>query len=612
MTYFKKYLVIFLIGLSCTAVAAAGTITGCGGDESAPANGDTDNGDDTDGETIVDPVAKDIAFAIAKIATAAALRIGLGVRTDEEQFEVHPVYSPCGVEPIICEYNWGMNTQNCPENCTTRDGVCDTSENPENSFDCKCGNGRCDEYGGESSETCPEDCICGDDVCSQEELYKLSCPADCESLYEFHFGGPSIPLMNGIPTYKCDDPLHETHAAVHRIFSYEGDARELVSAIEGSGVCEYGHKIDDPDEKVIFIDSEINIDTTVDGFKFECVQETYDGNCAEVGILLIPKSDGTWDYHITLAGKVYVTRDDPPEAYIIISATANGWFTPPPPEEGKTCLDYDYKERDLCVEAYKYEAVALTIEDADISHYDTATDEVVHPTDEACSGFQLEDFEAISAATWLGPDNPALFTDWDGDGNAGCTDVEDCSDNQFCQYGNCPLGIESLHYNAHSLEIPCDPCGNNVCAWYEELLNSYCEEDCCGNGVCKNGVEIGPVIYCKEDCCGDGICSISVEDPDICPEDCHCGNGICEPEKGENAGICPQDCDACGDGVCGKSEGVASCPADCVCGDGICDQDEASHPDYETYYCPDDCCGDGLCHRNEANYGLCPGDCPDA
>ena len=163
--------------------------------------------------------------------------------------------------------------------------------------------------------------------------------------------------------------------------------------------------------------------------------------------------------------------------------------------------------------------------------------------------------------------------------------------------------------------------------------------------------------------CGDGFCSrLEAQHtygrdggPLACPDDCTCGNGICEPERGENPYTCPGDCpSACGDGVCTGGEICAtcpddevdcdqcateraatgtisnacsscfgalgtrlapppctSCPQDCcrsACGDGVCVREEGETPES----CPQDCavtsCGDGLCLGLETP-ASCPQDC---
>lgn len=74
-----------------------------------------------------------------------------------------------------------------------------------------------------------------------------------------------------------------------------------------------------------------------------------------------------------------------------------------------------------------------------------------------------------------------------------------------------------------------------------------------------------------------------------CPQDVGecCGNGVCEPQNGENCVECKTDCfsatgcNLCGDGVCspnapGYPETPCSCKEDCLgvtgdcCGDGSC------------------------------------------
>ncbi len=58
----------------------------------------------------------------------------------------------------------------------------------------------------------------------------------------------------------------------------------------------------------------------------------------------------------------------------------------------------------------------------------------------------------------------------------------------------------------------------------------------------------------------------------------HCGNGLCEPQLGENPLTCPIDCGhSCGNGICEPQygENPRTCPVDCrgpICGNGICER----------------------------------------
>jgi hypothetical protein len=44
-----------------------------------------------------------------------------------------------------------------------------------------------------------------------------------------------------------------------------------------------------------------------------------------------------------------------------------------------------------------------------------------------------------------------------------------------------------------------------------------------------------------------------------------CGDGVCEPSRGETNATCPSDCAPnCGDGICQADESQATCPSDCA------------------------------------------------
>ena len=199
------------------------------------------------------------------------------------------------------------------------------------------------------------------------------------------------------------------------------------------------------------------------------------------------------------------------------------------------------------------------------------------------------------------------FCDSDGDG---AMDFEDnClntpNPDQSDQDGDgCGDVCDPFPLNA---DICDDPCGNGAC---EAGLGEDCEscvEDCgicCGDGACDEAAG-EDCVTCPEDCdecdwCGNDLCG-DEEDCSSCEEDCGlcCGNGACEIDLAENCTFCPEDCgECCGDGDCNPAHGedCSTCPEDCdgCCGDGDCDaavgEDCAS-------CVPDcgECCGDGVC-----------------
>eukprot|EP01098_Paradermamoeba_levis_P003577 TRINITY_DN1610_c0_g1_i1.p1 TRINITY_DN1610_c0_g1~~TRINITY_DN1610_c0_g1_i1.p1 ORF type:complete len:403 (-),score=131.77 TRINITY_DN1610_c0_g1_i1:101-1252(-) len=74
-----------------------------------------------------------------------------------------------------------------------------------------------------------------------------------------------------------------------------------------------------------------------------------------------------------------------------------------------------------------------------------------------------------------------------------------------------------------------------------------------------------------------------------------CGNGMCEPAKGESCETCPEDCGQC-----------ATCVG--VCGNNLCEVNENG------CNCPQDCgpcCCDGQCKFPET-FETCPGECGGA
>jgi len=173
---------------------------------------------------------------------------------------------------------------------------------------------------------------------------------------------------------------------------------------------------------------------------------------------------------------------------------------------------------------------------------------------------------------------------------------------------------------------------NTDCSAGGNCIGHFCVPEPC---LCASGHDTHSVSYNThdfpindDDCniaafsafCGDGTCD-SGEDFTSCPQDCRCGNGVCDDSYygemdastppgsrtiGENCVNCVADCPAKGtDGSFNNYdlEGVSTqCPAihaDDVCG---CYPDENSvEDDYSTYNCenaidhPDDCSCKNLC-----------------
>jgi hypothetical protein len=161
-------------------------------------------------------------------------------------------------------------------------------------------------------------------------------------------------------------------------------------------------------------------------------------------------------------------------------------------------------------------------------------------------------------------------------------------------------------------------CGDGTCNYGQETL---CE-GAGGYPDCPNdqGLEV-----CPNDCsvCGDGYCTgPEVDNQQNCPQDCTCGNGVCDP--GEGGSTCPADCPTptptpspspvCGDGFCNAGEDAASCPCDCVgsSGDGVCNQcagnENYVNDNYDCGYCGDDICGYNI-NTGVEDVNTCPADC---
>jgi len=209
-------------------------------------------------------------------------------------------------------------------------------------------------------------------------------------------------------------------------------------------------------------------------------------------------------------------------------------------------------------------------------------------------------------------------------------DVTQCTDLNLLSPGTNFLGGSLGCQDCHVVTTGCTPpgCPDGLCQPWE---NSFlCPQDCataiCGDGKCQQKFGENP-DSCPQDCfCGNNMCEPQFESPITCPQDCapisFCGNGICEP-PGETFQTCPQDCgggSVCGNGICeSPAETPQTCPQDCgglpVCGNGACEQGEAQS-------CPADCAsaqnwvvndpgnssdgniGDGLCETTPGN-GTC-------
>jgi hypothetical protein len=153
--------------------------------------------------------------------------------------------------------------------------------------------------------------------------------------------------------------------------------------------------------------------------------------------------------------------------------------------------------------------------------------------------------------------------------------------------------------------------------------------------------------YCPQDCCtvpeiGEACdyltgfaCSAAVVDLGDCPY-CNrgpiCGNHFCATSRGETARNCPEDC-LCGDGVCDRTlfedkKGIqiagstgqyfwTACVADCCNQDGECDPGEEEICNYvygdgkDCPYYQNFCNNDGHCNIAFGERSVdCPADCP--
>jgi hypothetical protein len=167
-------------------------------------------------------------------------------------------------------------------------------------------------------------------------------------------------------------------------------------------------------------------------------------------------------------------------------------------------------------------------------------------------------------------------------------------------------------------------CNGKVCAdmglgWYYPEQQTECNASC--DVACVDKVDCGGVPCLNPNPAGRQACI-------LCPYMNACGDGICQPARGETCQTCPQDgcCPAtktCGEmGLGWYYPDAIGGPGDCEreCGAGYCvrkiDCDTlrctsgVPGQDY-CYVCPYlNRCGDGACQPAAGeNCGTCPGDC---
>ncbi len=137
-------------------------------------------------------------------------------------------------------------------------------------------------------------------------------------------------------------------------------------------------------------------------------------------------------------------------------------------------------------------------------------------------------------------------------------------------------------------DVPCDTCTVTVTGHC--YVDDECPPDPCYDFavVEVNDATLGAVQsvgFWRPECDGDGVCEPEAgEDSTNCPDDCYCGNGTCDPD--EDTCTCPEECGTdCGDGCCNGDEESCGCCEDCepFCGDYCCNCGETQAT------CPMDC-----------------------
>ena len=230
--------------------------------------------------------------------------------------------------------------------------------------------------------------------------------------------------------------------------------------------------------------------------------------------------------------------------------------------------------------------------------------------------------------------------------------IVDCAPQGFCGDGTCSAATGE---NKNTCPVDCGLpgfCGDGDCDKSLDESVFTCPEDCpvssrCGNGRCER--ILGEHKTCPRDCdeddepktCGDGVCDPEAgEDEETCAADCGsepppeegCGDGVCDPEAGEDEETCAADCgsepppeEGCGDGVCDPEAGEdeETCAADCGsepppeegCGDGVCDPEAGEDEETCAADCgseppPEEGCGDGVCDPEAGeDEETCAADC---
>ncbi len=475
-----------LILMACIAMGLCIAYTGCGGGgggdstETPPADLPSDSGggggDDTTGDT-VDPNKELIANALARIAINAALKVGLGIGTDDELINERAVQqfvdlSSCGNNPAVppgfppdtCQIDKGETTENCPVDCSCGDGRCDATESvavcPQ---DCTPG--------------CPQDCtpVCGDHVCAFEEVLITPCAQDCAQKYGNVMSMGAWPMLHGMPVNSCRAGESE---AIYRSYDDPTDAA-TVHSVSGGGVCNYGYRNDDvamQEVTSLFIDIEFGVtDVPINGLTFTCTETMYNRDCMEGSAQLVFMPDGTIEFYTALSGKVYAYREDPPEAYTIAGVTSRGRITLPPAHQtciGSWCPDY-YRFGDVSV---SYDIDGDGVNDY-AAYYLNVDDSIDGPDEEICQSFMV-DRTMIRPDEVFGPSNPPVSFDEDGNGLASCDDPA-CADHPFCQMSYCDDEGMVSGYNYHGFgEHPaCPVCGDGTC---DDLVENHaiCPSDC--------------------------------------------------------------------------------------------------------------------------------------